>query len=283
MKMKSVSKIIVLLLIISMFLVACGGADEPADEPVAEEPAAEEPAAEEPAAEEPAEEPMDEVVTIEFWHAMASDLGVVVDELVARFNASHDDIQVNATFQGTYDDTYNALLASFDAGTEPNITQNFDLAAQTMFDTGRLVAANSFEGFDPDIFIPAVRDYYSDDSGMVGMAFNSSTPIMYYNVDMFAELGIDPPGLDTNFSDMIAKCDEIQAAGVEFCITFGQVGWYFEQILANSGGMYFNNDNGRTGRATEAVFNQGQGLEVFTFLSGLIADGYAPNVGKTWT
>ncbi len=284
--MKSVFKTLTLLLILSMFIVACGGgAEEPApEEPAAEEPMAEEPAAEEPAAEEPAaEEPMAEVITIEFWHAMGGELGEVVDELVARFNASHDDIQVNATFQGTYDDTYNALLASFDAGTEPNITQNFDLAAQTMFDTGRLVPAYSFDDFDPNVFVPAVRDYYSDENGMVGMAFNSSTPIMYYNADMFAELGIDPPGLDTTFSDMIAKCDEIQAAGVEYCITFGQVGWYFEQILANSGGLYFNNNNGRTGRATEAVFNEGQGVEVFTFLSGLIADGYAPNVGKTWT
>ena len=283
--MKSQFKIIVLLLIISMFVAACGGSEEPVvEEPAAEEPMAEEPAAEEPAAEEPAaEEPMAEVITVEFWHAMGGELGTVVDELAARFNASRDDIQVNVTYQGSYDDTYNALLAAFETGSEPNITQNFDLATQTMFDTGRLVAANSFEGFDADVFVPAVRDYYSDDSGMVGMAFNSSTPILYYNADMFAELGIDPPGLDTNFSDMIAKCDEIQAAGVEYCITFGQVGWYFEQILANSGGLYFNNDNGRTGRATEAVFNQGEGVEVFTFLTGLMADGYAPNLGNTWT
>ncbi|MEL7234708.1 MAG: extracellular solute-binding protein, partial [Chloroflexota bacterium] len=44
-----------------------------------------------------------------------------------------------------------------------------------------------------------------------------------------------------------------------------------------------NNDNGRTGRATEVVFNQGQGVEVFEFLTGLYANGYAPNLGNTWT
>ena len=82
-----------------------------------------------------------EPIEIEFWHAMADDLGLVVQELVDRYNASQDNVIVNATFQGSYDDTYNALLASFEAGTAPNITQNFDLAAQTMFDTGRLVPA----------------------------------------------------------------------------------------------------------------------------------------------
>ena len=55
--------------------------------------------------------PPTEEVTIEFWHAMADDLGAVVDELVGRYNASQDVVTVNATFQGSYDDTYNALLA----------------------------------------------------------------------------------------------------------------------------------------------------------------------------
>jgi len=82
---------------------------------------------------------------------------------------------------------------------------------------------------------------------------------------------------------MLAACDAIQASGTEYCFALGQVGWYFEQILANSGGLYYNNDNGRTGRATEVMFNQGVGVEVFDFLTGLVADGYSPNLGNTWT
>ena len=231
-------------------------------------------------------EAMMEPITLEFWHAMASELGEVVDELVARFNASQDEIVVNATFQGTYDDTYNALLAAMDADTLPNITQNFDLASQTMFDTGILVPAHELiaaDGYDDSIFVPAVKDYYSDSEGMVAMAFNSSTPIVYYNVEMFEAAGLDAPDPDWNFSDFLATCEALEASGVEFCVTFGTVGWYFEQINANSGGLFFNNNNGRTARATEAVFNQGEGVEVFTFLTGLIADEYAPNLGNTWT
>jgi sn-glycerol 3-phosphate transport system substrate-binding protein len=212
-----------------------------------------------------------------------------VDELVARFNASQDVVTVNATFQGTYDDTYNALLAAFETGTAPNIVQNFDLASQTMIDTGRLVPAHELmaaDNFDSSIFVPAVADYYSDDTGMVAMAFNSSTPILYYNVAMLEEAGVSPPptGESWSFSEMLAACDAIQASGVtENCIALGQVGWYFEQILANSGGMYYNNNNGRTGRATAVEFNSGTGVEVFDFLSGLVANGYSPNLGNTWS
>jgi len=156
-----------------------------------------------------------------------------------------------------------------------------------MFDTGMLIPAHELmdvDGYDDSIFIPAVRDYYSDDQGMVSMAFNSSTPILYYNVEMLAEAGIEAIDGSLSFSDFKALCDQIMEADVsEYCFTFGQVGWFFEQTLANSGGLYFNENNGRTGRATEAVFNEGVGVEVFEFYTSLIQEGYSPNLGSTWS
>ncbi|MCL1600894.1 MAG: extracellular solute-binding protein [Actinomycetia bacterium] len=225
-----------------------------------------------------------DAVEVTFWHAMADDLGAVVDGLVDEYNSSQSAVHVTSTFQGSYDDTFNAFTAALQAGTAPNIVQNFDLASQTMIDTGALLPAYQVmpEG-QADTFIPAARDYYSDENGMVALAFNSSTPIVYYNAEKFADAGLEAPADDWNFSDFAATCDALEAAGTEFCVTFGQVGWYFEQILANSGGLYFDNDNGRTGRATEAMFNDATGVEVFTFLTGLIADGHAPNLGNTWS
>jgi sn-glycerol 3-phosphate transport system substrate-binding protein len=286
--MKDLLKVMLLALLLVGLLAACGGGETPApaaDAPAADAPAAEAPAADAPAAEAPAAPA--EAIQLEFWHAMGGNLGELVDELVARFNASQDGIVVNATFQGSYDDTYNALLAAFDAGTAPNIVQNFDLASQTMIDTGRLVPAWQLmqaDGYDANRFVPAVRDYYSDENGMVGLAFNSSTPLIYYNADMFTAAGEPPIEGSLSFSEFKALCDRLMAAEVApFCFTYGQVGWYFEQMLANSGGLYFNNDNGRTGRPTEVLFNQGQGVEVFTFLTDLIKEGYSPNLGSTWT
>lgn len=290
--MKRTLLFISLLMAMLLVLAACGAPAAPAAPAEEAAPAAEatEAPAEEAAAEAPAEEaaPAEgEVITLEFWHAMGGNLGELVDELVARFNDSQDGIVVNATYQGSYDDTYNALLASFDTGEVPNVTQNFDLASQTMMDTGKLVPIWQLmerDGFDPDVFVPAVRDYYSDENGMVAMAFNSSTPILYFNKDMFEAAGVDPIYDSLSFSEFKDLCDQLMAAEVApYCFTFGQVGWYFEQILANSGGLYFNENNGRTGRASETLINQDQGVEVFTFLTDLINEGYAPNLGKTWT
>lgn len=283
--------VLVVLLLLSTFAIGCGTQQQqPPDEQPTEmveeeaEPATDE---EEETEEEPA--PSEDVITLEFWHAMGGNLGELVDELVTRFNNSQDGIVVNATYQGSYDDTYNALLAAFDAGSEPNITQNFDLATQTMIDTERIIPVHQliseYGGFDPEVMVPAVREYYSTEEGLVALAFNSSTPLIYYNEAMFEEAGVEPPPTGSwTFSEFKEKCDQLMEADVsQFCFTYGQVGWYFEQILANSGGLYFNNDNGRTARATEVRFNQGQGVEVFTFLTDLINEGYAPNLGNTWT
>ncbi len=291
--MKRIRSLLALLLAFGLMAAACGSDDDTADESSDGDDTSTESTEADTTAdtEAPTDSSDDEeaaggdVITIQFWHAMADDLGAVVDELVDGYNASQESVVVESTFQGTYDDTYNALLASFEAGTEPNIVQNFDLAAQTMFDTGKLVPAHQLMApGEADAFLAAPRDYYSDDEGMVALAFNSSTPIVYYNAEMFETAGLDAPDPDWDFSNFLEVCEALEAAnGIDTCVTFGQVGWYFEQILANSGGLYFNNDNGRTDRADEVVFNSGQGVEVFSFLTGLIADGHAPNLGNTWT
>ncbi len=276
-------KLFALFLALAMVAAACGS-DDPVTDPGTETTAATTTTAGTDDGSTTTEAMSDDAIQVEFWHAMADDLGAVVDELVDRYNASQDAVHVNATFQGSYDDTYNALLAAFETGTEPNIVQNFDLAAQTMFDTGRLVPAHTLMApGDAESYLAAPRDYYSDETGMVALAFNSSTPIVYYNAEMFEAAGLDAPAPDWNFSDFQETCDALEANGVEFCVTFGTVGWFFEQILANSGGLYFNNNNGRTARATEVEFNKGQGAEVFEFLTGLIANGHAPNLGNTWS
>jgi sn-glycerol 3-phosphate transport system substrate-binding protein len=283
--LKRITTIWTLLLIFIMVLSACGapaGAPEaaPADDAAAEESTTEEVADGE-------EAPAGDVINLEFWHAMTDRNSELVDELTARFNESQDGIVVTSTYQGSYDDNYNALLASFETGGEPNVIQNFDLASQTMIDTGRLVPAWQLmerDGYDDSVFIDAVRDYYSDENGMVGMAFNSSTPLIYYNKEMLDAAGVEAPEGSITFSEFKALCDELLAADVApYCITIPQVGWFFEQILANSGGLYFNENNGRTGRPTEAVFNSDQGVEVFTFLTDLFAEGYAPSLGTSWS
>jgi len=259
-----------------VLLAACG--PSPTEPPAAAEVPTEKPV---PTAAPVAEEP----ITVEFWHARGGHHGEVLDELVKRFNESQDKIVVNATYQGGYDDCYNAFLASIETGTEPNIIQHYELAVQTMFDSGRLIPAYELmTGNEQDAFLDIGRYYYGDEVGMVGVPFNISIGVVFYNADMFEDAGVEPPSEDWTLDDLKATLDAVKAADVaQYPITFVQHGGIYEWLLAASGIPYFDNDNGHSARATQVLWNEDEkAVQVFEFLTSLVKDGYAPNLAANW-
>src|SRR5689334_12563577 len=77
---------------------------------------------------------------IVFWHSMGGALGeTVVRAFVSRFNASRRDIQVDAQFQGTYDDAINKLRASIQSSAVPAVAQVYDIGTRFMIDSKGVV------------------------------------------------------------------------------------------------------------------------------------------------
>ena len=53
--------------------------------------------------------------------------------------------------------------------------------------------ADEKEPFDPKAFIGPVYGYYSTTDGkLLSMPFNSSTPVFYWNKELFKKAGLDP-------------------------------------------------------------------------------------------
>lgn len=213
--------------------------------------------------------------TVTVWHALDGAAADVFDELVAAFNARGDG-RVEPAFKGSEDDIFNELATALDTGGAPNLAQVRDLAAQAMLDTDRVVPASEF--LPADVLADLV-----DGPEPLAVGLAATTPIVYLNADRFAAAGLDLPAPDWTTDAFLSACEALEADGVDYCVTFGQIGWNFEQLLANSGGLYLAPDNGATGRATDVVFDEGPGPDAFSFLSGLLADGRAPDVGGSWT
>ncbi|SMC87378.1 carbohydrate ABC transporter substrate-binding protein, CUT1 family [Desulfocicer vacuolatum DSM 3385] len=137
-------------------------------------------------------------VTINWWHAMRSARGKVVDTMIEKFNASQSDYVVVGTNKGNYDETMNAGVAAFRAKKQPHLLQVFEVGTQTMMLSGAIYPVHELmakAGFDIDWdnYLQAVLSYYMNADGkLMSMPFNSSTPIMYYNVDMLKTAGIVP-------------------------------------------------------------------------------------------
>ncbi len=137
-------------------------------------------------------------VTINWWHSMRSARGEVAAKMISDFNASQSDYKVVGTFKGNYDETMNAGVAAFRAKKQPHIMQVFEVGTQTMMMSGAVypvfkLMKDANIDVDWSRYLQAVLSYYMNaDGNLMSMPFNSSTPIMYYNVDMFEKAGIAP-------------------------------------------------------------------------------------------
>ena len=58
------------------------------------------------------------------------------------------------------------------------------------------------------------------------------------------------------------------------CITWPNHGWFFEQSIAQQGGLLVNNDNGRSARADEVFVNSPEMLAFVEYWKGLADAGH---------
>lgn len=221
---------------------------------------------------------------IEFWHAMTGSGQESLDDIVTSFNESQDDFVVRAEFQGSYEESLTKLRSVGGTSDAPAITQVFEVGTKYMIDSGFVEPMSTFiEKYDYDLsqLEENILNYYKVDGELYSMPFNSSTPVMVYNKDAFKEAGLDPEKAPETFQEVIdaaAKLKTDDMAGFSL-LTYG---WFFEQLVATQGGLYVDEDNGRSGDATEALFNGEEGLKVFNFLDAMNKAGTFGNFGTNW-
>lgn len=224
---------------------------------------------------------------IEMWHAMGGQLGESVNELVAGFNASQSDYVLTPIFKGSYEETLTAAIAAFRAGEQPNILQVFDAGAATVIGAAgatipveTLLAENGYD-FDIDNYIAGVRYFYADADGtMIGMPFNSSTPIMYYNADALAEAGVEPPATWEEFAEVTAPA--LLEAGY-IPMAQSHLPWIFtENFFSRHNLQFASNDNGYTGLDTEIMVNHPAIRAHFEALVEWQEAGYFEWYGTGW-
>lgn len=223
---------------------------------------------------------------ITFWHAMGGVNGEATEALVKAFNESQDQIVVKSEYQGNYDDMITKLKAAMQSGGMPDVCQMYDIGTKFMTDSGYAIPVQdmfSTTNFDPSTVMDIITSYYTVDGKQMAMPFNVSTPMLYYNKDVFKAAGLDPDKPPKTFDevyDYAKKIVESKAAPVGFAQAI--YGWFFEQQIAGQGKYYANNENGRKAPATAVDFvDNGAGLKIFETWKKLLDSGYAANYGST--
>jgi sn-glycerol 3-phosphate transport system substrate-binding protein len=224
---------------------------------------------------------------IVWWHAMTGVNGEAINRIVDGYNKSQSAIQVEAVFQGTYDDLLSKLNTALASKAAPAIAQVFDIGQRYMYDSGEVLPMQAFidrDKFDTSDFEPAVLNYYKYQDKLQSMPFNASSAVLFYSKDAFKEVGLDPEKPPKTFSEVneyAKKLVKKDASGAVVRAGFAPsiYGWLFEQALAVSGALYADNGNGRDDRATKVVYNGAEGKAILDWWKAGVDGGYFTNPG----
>jgi sn-glycerol 3-phosphate transport system substrate-binding protein len=223
---------------------------------------------------------------IAFWHAMSGNNGEQVTALVADFNAAQSNIHVTEQNKGNYDETLNAVIQAAGQGEGPNMTQIFDLGTPLAIDSGfftpmqSVLSEEQFQQVTDDVMAPLIN-YFTIGDTLWSVPWNNSTPILYYNMDMFEAAGLDPNSPPATWQELEEACAAImEAAAAPYCLSAQIYGWYFEQWMALQGQELANNGNGREDRATETNLTSDAARAIMQFWKDINDQGYWIYTGK---
>lgn len=226
-------------------------------------------------------------INLTFWHSMSEANGKAVEALVNDFNASQDEIYVNAEYQGKYDDVKTKMSAALQSGKDqlPDVVQMYDIGTKYMVDSGLVVPVEDmFEttDYDPETIMGIVRSYYTVNDKQYSMPLNVSTPLLYYNKDAFKKAGLDPDKAPKTWEEVKADAKAIQESGAcRFGFAQATYGWFFEQEIATLGEDYGDHDNGRSDNITKVLWNEnGTAKKIMDNWLDLTNSGYAGNYGQ---
>ncbi|WP_126978276.1 sn-glycerol-3-phosphate ABC transporter substrate-binding protein UgpB [Frigidibacter oleivorans] len=223
-----------------------------------------------------------ERVEIQWWHAMGGELGTKLEEIVKGYNESQDQYTVVPSFKGTYPETMTAAIAAFRANEQPTIVQVFEVGTGTMMAAKGAIypvyqlMQDAGEDFDPSSFLSAVVGYYTDTEGnMLSMPFNSSTPILYYNKDVFEKAGLDRETPPTTWAEVVDFSQKIMESGAAPCgFTTGWISWVqLENLSAWHNQPIGTLENGFGGLEAELTVNGPVQVQHWTNLAQWQKDG----------
>ncbi len=152
----------------------------------------------------------DTVVTWAFW---GSPEEVATHESVAEaFMAEHPDITIEIWHEpwADYFTKIQTLWASGDSSEIPDIAFLFPVVSYAA--DGVLEPLDPFieaSDFDRDDFWPGLLDIAIYDGQVYGFPRDIGLEVLYYNIDIFDELGLEYPNEDWTWDDFLAAADQL--------------------------------------------------------------------------
>lgn len=224
-----------------------------------------------------------EKTKIDVWIAFQDYRWDWAKAVAAEFNEMFPQYEVVVTGGYSYETMFAQVAVAAEQGQLPAVVQYFEAATQDARDSGlfkpiadALGDRTEINGLTVDMedYVAPVIAYYTLDGKFTSMPWNTSSAITFTNMNYLRAAGWDKP--PATWQEIDAACEAVMALdkAPEYCWTFPNHGWFFEQWMAVQNALYVNNGNGREERATEVAFNSDAGVALLEWLDDQFNKGY---------
>ena len=218
----------------------------------------------------------DAPVDVTFWHVQTGTTGELIDTLAAEYTAAHPEVRINSLYQ----DPQVAFVPAVSSGQLPDlisaVNANFmqlAIDSNVVLPMGACLAANDVDMSD---FLPRMLGATTKEGEVWALPFFHTEIMLFYNASAFEAAGLDPTRPPTTLDELHEMSKQIVASGyTRHGVSWGPNSAVLQTLFSTSSRPFVDQDNGRSGRATELTIGDETGLRAFTKLQEMVADGTA--------
>ena len=194
-------------------------------------------------------------VTIVFWHSYAGARGEALMRSINAYNESQNRVVVDPQFQGSHSDIAMKLQAAIVCRDQPHVSMLTGSRIKMFADAGALTdmtAHFAAGGLDMDYFFRGFTYQVDYGKGVFGVPFGCSTPLFYYNKDMFREAGLDPERGPANWVELREYARRLSVPDQVWGYNQPIDAWFYESFILQMGAPILNADETDIGFHGEA-------------------------------
>lgn len=225
--------------------------------------------------------------TVEIWHSNAGIAGNAFEEIVDEFNSTIGEekgIVIEPIYQGAANDVLTKVkaAATADRSSLPDIAQLDATACLDMKNADYLILPQDIN-LDTSYIMPSAIEALMSDRGLLGIPFNASSLLFFYNKTLFDSLSLDPPETLDDFAEIAPLLGEKDSNGKITRYAFAGVPATYELgtfIGAQNGLSYFvDMQNGHMGTPEKVLLeDEGTFRNFLVHWKNLYDTGWVNNI-----
>ncbi|MBZ0261156.1 MAG: ABC transporter substrate-binding protein [Hyphomicrobiales bacterium] len=210
------------------------------------------------------------------------------EPLAEAFMKTHPDIKIEFLAPAeTYPDGHQKILRGVVTGNVPDVWNSgytyLSELARKLSANGQITNLTEMlksegDAWVSDNYAPSILKLAQVDGIQWGMPLTSSTPIVYYNKDLFKSVGVDPDQFPKTWDEVIAVSRKISdtggADGISYAANEWGDDWLWQALIRNFGGTILDDAE------ANVTFGDKAGLSAVSLLRRLVTEAKMPNLNE---